>query len=110
MKARRVHHLPVVDGERLVGMLSEQDVLGAVGVEPELARKHEVRVRDVMSSPAVQIRTDERLDHAAEILRRRRIGALPVVSGGRLIGVLAVADYFYYLLSLEPERVQVAIP
>jgi CBS domain-containing protein len=110
MKAEHVRHLPVVEGERLVGMLSEHDILAAMGCclpgEPpveRLMRKSALLVGDVMARRTATISADSSPIEAGRTLRRRRFGALPVVSGGRLSGIVSVSDYFYYLLSYAPD-------
>lgn len=105
MKAERVRHLPVVDGEHVVGMLSQHDVLGAVGDDAPIAAKHALAVAEVMSAPVVAIGAERPAAEAAEVLRRRRLGALPVVRGGRLVGILTTADFFHHLASLGPAAV-----
>jgi CBS domain-containing protein len=111
MRSHNLHHLPVVENERLVGLLSDLDVLGVqsssldpLGPAERLAERHWTHVRDAMSTRVVTVSPDESAAEAAEVLRRRRIGCLPVLTGGRLIGILTVTDYFYYLLSHAPER------
>lgn len=114
MTAERIHHLPVIadDGETLLGILSEHDALaasepqpGAGGTQPleELLARHAIEVEEAMTMPVVTASPDEPAAGAARLLDRRRFGALPVVaSGGRLVGMLSVSDFFYYLLSLAP--------
>jgi CBS domain-containing membrane protein len=102
MKGERVRHLPVVEGERLVGMLSQHDVLAAVGEAATAGEKRAVTVGEVMSAPAVHIAPERRASEAIELLYRRRLGALPVVRGGRLVGIVSTADCFYYLASSTP--------
>jgi CBS domain-containing protein len=106
MKAERFHHLPVVEQDRLVGILSDHDVLACQGARPgetpaeALLRKHAVRVRDAMTRKVLTAEPGDEGARAGELMRRRRIGALPVVHGGRLTGILTASDFLYYLLSL----------
>jgi CBS domain-containing protein len=112
MRAERHHHLPVVLEGKLMGVLSDLDLLGVqsstldpLGPSERIAERHWIHVADAMSPRAVTVGPDESAAEAAQVLRRRRIGCLPVVRAGRLTGILAVTDYFYYLLSHTPERV-----
>jgi CBS domain-containing protein len=115
MTAERIHHLPVLadDGETLIGILSEHDALAASEPRPgsaasqppfeELLARHAIEVQEAMSMRVVTVLPEDAAAGAARLLDRRRFGALPVVtSGGRLIGMLSVSDFFYYLLSLAP--------
>jgi CBS domain-containing protein len=106
MKSERIVHLPVVDGERLVGILSDQDLLACVGSSlvrrspgERLVEKSAVQVADAMTAPVVAVSPGEDAIAAGEQLLRRRIGALPVMRGNRLVGILSVSDYFYYFMA-----------
>lgn len=87
-----VKHVPVRRSEdgRVTGVISERDVLRAnhAGGEQVLARK----VRDVMSSPAVHIRPDADLADAAAELVTKRLGCLPVIEAGELVGIVTASD------------------
>jgi CBS domain-containing protein len=98
MLERHVRHLPVLDTtSTVVGMLSERDVRSAIG-DPvaylEYARSTvELRVRDVMSRPAVVVPFDRPLLELARQFADERIGALPVVDKfGALIGIVSYVD------------------
>jgi CBS domain-containing protein len=104
MNATRVRHLPVVRDETVVGILSDRDVL-AVGRDwlrgdddagpdgtPALL------VADAMSVRVSTIAADRPLLEAGRTLLRRRVGALPVLRGGRLLGILTVSDFLYWIL------------
>lgn len=110
MKAEKVRHLPVMSGDKLVGILSDHDVIAAVGYRrpdagpaASLERKAALSVADAMSRRAVTVSPDDSAVQAGELLKRRRFGALPVVKQGRLLGMLTVSDYFYDLLARAPE-------
>ncbi len=107
MKCSRVRHLPVVatvgKEERVVGLLSQRDLLGAVGDRRFERLPRALTVADVMSAPAVTVAAERRAVEAGELLCRRRLGALPVTRGGKLVGLVAVADFLYYLSSLPAE-------
>lgn len=83
-----IRHLPVVDEGRVVGVLTERDI---VKHQDAVARGDAVRT--VMSTPPQVIRPDEDVSAASARMSEDRIGCLPVVDeGGVLIGILATAD------------------
>ncbi len=86
MRAKRVHHLAVMLGEEVVGVVSARD-LDSLGS----ARSYRT-VGDVMSSPAVTAQPDTTIRQASNLLRGRTIGCLPVLEGGRLVGILTTTD------------------
>jgi CBS domain-containing protein len=98
----RFHHLPVVDGRKLVGILSQRDMLRATvsGVDPSaFARAREASflertfVRDVMRTDVATVQPDTSIADAARRMREARIGALPVVDGERnLLGIVTEND------------------
>jgi acetoin utilization protein AcuB len=98
----RFHHLPVVDGPKLVGMLSQRDMLRntVTGVDHgAIARTREERylektfVRDVMQSEVLTIGEDELVSVAAERMLTARVGALPVVGdANQLLGIVTEND------------------
>jgi len=107
MSARNVRHAPVVDADgRVVGMLSDRDARLAVGNSllaekdtPLPLRLRLLRVRDVMSRDPIVMREPDSLAQAAECLRFRNVGALPVVDrAGKLTGILSYIDILDQLL------------
>jgi CBS domain-containing protein len=100
MRTRGIQHLPVVDEtRRLVGILTDRDVKHAVFL-PVLAehmgwdqrRYKSLRVREVMTWSAVTTAPEMPLTQAAAIMFQRRIGSLPVVDDGRVVGILTETD------------------
>ena len=100
MRDRKIRHLPVVeDGGRLVGMLTDRDVRHAALVPAlaqhlpwELRRLKSLRIRDVMTWSVVTTHPEATLAQAGVIMFQRRIGSLPVVEEGRLVGILTETD------------------
>jgi acetoin utilization protein AcuB len=100
MRSKVVRHLPVVDEARhVLGMVTDRDLRHAIFV-PALAGQtgwapHRVkapRVRDVMTWSVVTTHADTDLVQAALTMFQRRIGSLPVVAEGRLVGILTEQD------------------
>jgi CBS domain-containing protein len=100
MRARRVRHLPVVAaGRRLVGIVTDRDLRQVVfdpALQARLGRSltplGDVRVRDVMTWAVVAVGPGTALQEAARLMHDKRIGAVPVVEGGRLVGLLTETD------------------
>jgi CBS domain-containing protein len=109
MRAARIRHLPVVERGRVVGILSDLDLLAADGAalphandEAErLAARAGLTVADAMTARPITIGPEEPAAEAARLLARRRFGALPVLAVGRLVGIVTVSDFFYALLATE---------
>lgn len=105
-----VRHLPVVERERVVGMLSDRDVriddgaldlIAAASAEPGEVTGASREVRLVMSSPVHVIGPEESVEAAARAMLSWRVSALPVVNGDdRLLGLITTTDCL--LASLSP--------
>lgn len=95
-----MRHLPVVDGDRLVGMLSDRDVLRR---RAEVGWRAAGAVRDAMTREVETIDADAGLEDAAGRMILRRIGCLPVVDEGRLVGILTTTDLVAMLARCEVE-------
>jgi CBS domain-containing protein len=90
MKQEDVGSVPVVDGERLIGMLTDRDIVVrgiADGSDP-----HAVTAGDIASRDIVTVRPDDDLEEALRLMAQHQVRRLPVVDDGHLVGVLAQAD------------------
>jgi acetoin utilization protein AcuB len=100
MRTRRIRHLPVVDrGGRLVGIVTDRDLRQVVFDPAIQARAGDladalkaVTVRDVMTWAVVSVRPDTPLREAARVMREQKIGALPVVQAGKVVGIVTEVD------------------
>jgi CBS domain-containing protein len=81
---------PVTEGDRLVGMLTDRDLV--VRVLAAEADAHAVRVRDIMSEQLITISASAEAREAAVLMRDHRVRRLPVTDGTRLVGIVAQAD------------------
>jgi len=100
MNLGRVRHMPVLDGDRLVGIVSRHDVLEASlsrALDFDAASRRSflrsVEVGEVMAKELVTVDPDTTLADAARLLVHRKIGCLPVVNpDGRLLGLVTETD------------------
>ena len=90
MKDEDVGLAPVVEGDRLVGTLTDRDIV--VRVVAEGGDPQTVLVREVASTDVVTVDPQQDLDEALKLMARHQVRRLPVVEDGRLVGVVAQAD------------------
>lgn len=99
MQEKGIRHLPVVRGERLVGMLSDRDLqsLGlrlVVDLESleKLESKLTADVATVMSTDLVTVTAVSEVAEVIDLLLEEQIGAIPVIEGENLIGIVSYVD------------------
>jgi len=91
MRSRRIHHLPVVEDDRVVGIVAERDLLLAAANFGSA----EVPVREIMHSPAICVSENAQLKQAARLLVVEHIGSLPVLNSRKaLVGIITETDIF----------------
>jgi acetoin utilization protein AcuB len=105
MRAKDLRHLPVVDRTGLlIGIIADRDLTRAA-LAPAVAEDaspsgplrpgqplEDLRVKDLMSSDVLTTHPEEPLAHAARVMFERRVGSLPVILDGRLLGMLTEGD------------------
>ncbi len=90
MKQQDCGSIPVVDGGRLVGIVTDRDIVVravAAGKDPKT-----LRVTEVMSAGPITIGPDEDVKRAEKVMADRQIRRLPVVENGSLVGILVTAQ------------------
>jgi CBS domain-containing protein len=103
----RIRHIPVVEGGKLRGMLTERDLMGAAATQifglkqsSKNALLKSVQIRDVMKKRVVTVAPDTPIKDAAHLLADKKIGCLPVVSEGTLVGLVTTTDILRYVESI----------
>jgi CBS domain-containing protein len=106
MELGHVRHLPVVRGGALVGVVSQRDLLRASLSNVMGLPQHEqsrflegVRISEVMTAPPISVGPDLSVEAAAGVMAERKIGCLPIVSEGKLLGIVTETDILSYFAS-----------
>ncbi len=99
MQERRIRHLPVVEEGRVVGIVTDRDlrrVLPSPATSLEIHEVHylldKLRLSEVMTKDVITTTAFTPIADAARTLLRNRIGALPVMVGGIMVGILSQTD------------------
>jgi predicted transcriptional regulator len=110
MTLGHVRHMPVVRAGKLVGVMSERDLLRAslsqlseFGDAQRRAFLQGVEIAGVMSSPPVTIDPEQTVEEAARVMATRKIGCLPVVEEEKLLGLITETDVLAYFAGVSPD-------
>ena len=96
MQKHNIRHLPVVKDERLVGWITSRDLR-----EVLLASMLEkITVADVMLKSPITVTPDTQVEEAARLVYEHKIGGMPVLDGGKLVGVITMLDLISAFLSM----------
>lgn len=101
-----VHHLPVTENGKLVGILSSSDFLrvsfGEYGNQDERGLDamldHTYKIADLMNATPVTVGSNQTVRDAATTLAQHEFHSLPVVDGDQLVGIVTSSDLIQYLL------------
>lgn len=102
MKKHNFRRLPVVDDGKLVGFLSDSDLMRVAPSSATTLSRYEINsllakicVRDIMKKDVVSVNVDATIEEAALIMYKNKIGGMPVVSNmGAVVGVITETDIF----------------
>ena len=103
-KERNIHHVPVVSGDGLIGMISRTDmdrisfVLDSQSDKISTAVFGDLAIEQVMTDKVETVQKENQIKEAAELLARGSYHALPVMDGEKLTGIVTSTDVINYLL------------
>jgi CBS domain-containing protein len=95
---KRIGALPVVEDGRIVGIVSERDVIYCLRDRGRGAL--DLAVSEVMSAPAITVDSQTDVLHALALITERRIRHLPVVDGGAIRGIVSIGDLVKYRMEM----------
>lgn len=111
MRELKLRHLPVMDLRgKMAGMLTDRDLrhylfdpavmrqIGGTSVDSLL---ESVSVREIMSAPVVSVEPEEEMETAVGLMRTRKVGSLPVVKDGQVVGILTETDVLRRIVRID---------
>lgn len=107
VEEQKLRRFPVMKGDALVGIITDRDLRNATSSSVVLTEKkyHDflldtVRVESVMTAEPRTVSPDTDLKDAAQIILELKVGGLPVIEGGRLVGIITETDLIKTLVEL----------
>lgn len=122
VREKGLRTLPVMDGDRLVGVVTDRDIRRALPSDATSLEIREinylldrVKVSEIMTKKVITVPPESTIEEAAKILRDRKIGGLPVMDGGKLLGIITKTDILDILIEVmgvgeESSRIEVVLP
>jgi acetoin utilization protein AcuB len=117
-RMNRIRHLPVLEGGRLVGVISDRDLRAATPALGDSVRAEaldRIRVADEMAREVMTVHPEDPIEDAAMAMYERKFGCLPVVDGEKLVGMVTTSDVMRALVRLvgahkPSSRLEIALP
>jgi acetoin utilization protein AcuB len=94
MQLGRFRQLPVVDNGSLIGIVTDRDLRQYLG------QLNQVCVDAVMSTELFSVQPSTRVEQAAHLLVKNKVGSLPVLDNGQLVGIIAASDLLQALVAI----------
>ncbi len=97
MSERNIGALPVMDGDKLVGILSERDYARKVILEDRSSK--DTLVKHIMTQTVITIGTDNTTEECMTLMTERHLRHLPVIENDRIIGMVSIGDVVKAIIS-----------
>jgi CBS domain-containing protein len=104
MATRHVGALLVMSQGSLIGIISERDYARKVILKNRSS--HDTPVSDIMTSPAVSVTPDDTVHRCMQLMTEGRFRHLPVVKGGRVVGMLSIGDLVKAVIQEQSEHIE----
>ena len=104
MAEKNIGSVPVMQGERLVGMLTERDYTRKVILMGRKSR--DTQVSEIMTRDPITVTPEDTVNDCMELMTEHRVRHLPVIEDGKLIGILSIGDLVKWIISAQTATIE----
>jgi len=119
MREKKIRRLPVMEGKKLVGIVTERDLLYAspspattLSIQEMHYWLSKLRVKEIMKTPVITVDENAPIEEAARLMADNKIGGLPVTKDGEVVGIITESDLFKVfteMLAAREEGVRITL-
>ena len=96
---KNVGALPVVEGDKVIGIFSERDYTRKVALEGKTS--HKTLVREIISTNVVSVTPHHTLEDCMRLMTEKHIRHLPILEGGKMVGFISIGDLVNWIISAQ---------
>jgi CBS domain-containing protein len=104
MGEKNIGALVAMDGDEVIGILSERDYSRKVVLQGRTSR--DTRVGEIISRPAIVVQSKDGIEKCMQLMIGNRIRHLPVVDDGRLVGVVSMGDFVSWVMNSQRHTIE----
>jgi acetoin utilization protein AcuB len=90
MKEKQIRHLPIIDQEKIIGIISDRDINLVMSFA--LPSSHSLKVKDIVHSPVYTVHPETPIDQVVDEMASRHIGCAVVEDNHKIVGIFTVLD------------------
>ena len=104
MAKKNVGALPVVEGGKVVGMMSERDYTRKVALKGKSSK--ETKVREIMGTPVITVPPEQPVGDCLRLMTEHRVRHLPVLENEQLVGIVSIGDLVNWIISTQNAHIE----
>jgi CBS domain-containing protein len=104
MAEKNIGSLLVMEGDTLLGVVSERDYTRKVALKGKSSKK--TPVKEIMISPALTVTRDHTVEECMRLMTDHRVRHLPVVEGGKVMGVISIGNLVNWIISTQSTTIE----